>query len=63
MLVLKRILGLGIYETAWSWLHKLRPAMVRPSRDRLGGTIEVDEAYVGGLEKGITLEFINMKKE
>ena len=34
-------------------LHKLRSAMVRPGRDRLTGTIEVDEAYVGGLEEGV----------
>ena len=26
---LQRILGLGSYETAWTWLHKLRRAMVR----------------------------------
>jgi len=50
---LKRILGLGSYETAWSWLHKLRRAMVRPGRDRLSSTIEVDETYVGGLEEGL----------
>jgi transposase-like protein len=45
---LQRILGLGSYETAWTWLHKLRRAMVRPGRDRLAGTIEVDESYIGG---------------
>jgi transposase-like protein len=50
---LKRVLGLGSYQTAWSWLHKLRRAMVRPGRDRLSGTIEVDETYVGGLEEGL----------
>jgi len=44
----KRVLGLGSYETAWLWLHKLRRAMVRPGRDRLYGTVEVDEAFVGG---------------
>jgi hypothetical protein len=27
---LQRVLGLGSYETAWAWLHKLRRAMVRP---------------------------------
>lgn len=51
---LQRILGLGSYETAWSWLHKLRRAMVRPGRDRLRGTIEVDETYIGGLEEGLS---------
>ena len=32
---LQRLLGLGQYKTAWTWLHKLRRAMVRPGR-RLG---------------------------
>ena len=49
---LQRELGLGSYETAWTWLHKLRRAMVRPGRDVLSGTIEVDETYVGGPEQG-----------
>ncbi len=47
---LQRILGLGSYQTAWAWLHKLRRAMVRPGRDRLHGLVEVDETYVGGVE-------------
>lgn len=50
---LKRILGLGNYETAWTWLHKIRRAMVRPGRDRLAGTVEIDETYIGGLEEGL----------
>ena len=50
---LKRILGLGSYETSWTWLHKIRRAMVRPGRDLLSGTIEVDETYLGGLEEGL----------
>ena len=49
---LKRVLGLGSYQTAWTWLHKLRRAMVRPGRDRLHGRVEVDETYVGGSEVG-----------
>jgi transposase-like protein len=49
---LQRVLGLGSYQTAWTWLHKLRRAMVRPGRDRLAGWIEVDETYVGGWEEG-----------
>lgn len=49
---LQRILGLGSYYTAWTWLHKLRRAMVRPGRDRLSGTVEVDETYVGGQKPG-----------
>lgn len=49
---LQRVLGLGSYQTAWAWLHKLRRAMVRPGRERLAGTVEVDETYLGGLEEG-----------
>lgn len=45
---LQRVLGLGSYQTAWTWLHKLRRAMVRPGRDRLTGRVEVDETYLGG---------------
>jgi len=49
---LKRILGLGSYQTAWTWLHKLRRAMVRPDRDRLSGTVQVDETFIGGAKPG-----------
>lgn len=49
---LKRILGLGSYNTAWQWLHKLRRAMVRPNRERLNGLVEVDETYLGGKKPG-----------
>ena len=45
-------MGFGSYETAWSWLQKLRRAMVRPERDKLSGEIEVDETYIGGKEIG-----------
>ena len=43
---------LGGYRTAWTWLHKLRRAMVRPGRDRVSEEVEVDETLVGGLEAG-----------
>src|SRR5689334_19643135 len=49
---LKRQLGLGSYQTAWTWLHKLRKAMVRPDRQPLAGRVEVDETYVGGPRSG-----------
>lgn len=45
---LKRLLGLGSYESAWTCLHRLRKAMVRPGREKLSGQVEVDEAFVGG---------------
>ncbi len=40
---LKRIFGLKSYQTAWSWLHKMRRAMIRPDRSTLSGNIEVHE--------------------
>ena len=49
---LQRALGLRSYKTAWTWLHKLRRAMVRPGRDRLTGQVEVDETYLGGVHRG-----------
>lgn len=49
---LQRVLGLGSYQTAWTWLQKLRRAMVRPGRDRLHGNVEVDESLVGGITTG-----------
>lgn len=50
---LQRVLGLKSYKTAWTLLHKLRRAMVRPDRDRLTGRVEVDETYLGGLAEGV----------
>ena len=46
------VLGVDRYMTVWTWLHKLRVAMVRPGRDRLSGTVEVDETYIGGPRPG-----------
>lgn len=50
---LQRVLGLGSYKNAWTLLHKLRRAMVRPARERLQGVVEVDEAYWGAEESGV----------
>lgn len=49
---LQRVLGLGSYQTAWTMLHRLRRAMVRPGREQLSGRVEVDETYVGGPGRG-----------
>ena len=43
---LQRVLGLGSYQTAWTMLHRLRRAMVRPGREQLKGLVEVDETYL-----------------
>ena len=49
---LQQVLGLSKYRTAWTMLHKLRVAMVRPGRDQLIGPVEVDETYIGGPRHG-----------
>jgi len=49
---LQRVLGLGSYQTAWAWLHKLRRAMVLPGRELLTGVVEVDESYFGARRPG-----------
>jgi transposase-like protein len=46
------VLGLKSYQTAWTWLHKIRGAMVNPTRSKLSGTVEIDEAYIGGESTG-----------
>jgi transposase-like protein len=51
---LKRQMGFGSYQTAWSWLHKIRRAMVRPERTPLSDRIEADETLVGGAQPGRT---------
>jgi transposase-like protein len=49
---LQRVLGIGSYRTAWTWLHKFRRLMVFPGRDKLKGIVEVDETFVGGVKSG-----------
>ena len=48
---LQRQLGISRYETAWMMLHRLRRAMVNPERQPLTGQVEVDECFVGGLDR------------
>jgi hypothetical protein len=50
---LQRVLEIGSYQTARAMLHRLRSALVRPGRDRLAGTVEVDETFIGGEEHGL----------
>jgi transposase-like protein len=49
---LQRQMGFGSYQTAWSWLHKIRKAMVRPDRALLADRVEADETLVGGARPG-----------
>jgi transposase-like protein len=48
---LQRDLGLGGYKTAWYLLHRIREAMVDGIPAPLGGTVEIDETYVGGKQR------------
>lgn len=48
---LQRIMGFGSYETAWSWLHKLRRCAFSRNRKLLEGPVQVDDGYVGGVDE------------
>jgi transposase-like protein len=50
---LQRSLEIGSYPTAWAMLHRLRSVLVRLGRDRLSGTVEADETFIGGDEPGL----------
>jgi transposase-like protein len=48
-----RMLGKKSYKTAWYLCHRIRAAMATAEdRPKLGGTIEVDETFVGGKQRG-----------
>ncbi len=49
---LQRQMGFGSYQTAWTWLHKIRKAMIRPDRGLLTERVEADETYLGGPKPG-----------
>ena len=49
---LQRQMGFGSYQTAWSWLHKIRRAMVVPNRKPLAERVEADETLMGGAKPG-----------
>jgi len=44
---IKRMFGVS-YKTAWYLCHRIRKAMAEAKPEKLLGTIEVDETYVGG---------------
>ena len=57
-----RALEISSYQTAWTMLHRLRSVRVRPGRDRLNGTVEVDETYIGGEEPGRGFGRVRMQR-
>ena len=48
---MKRTLGVA-HKTAWYLCHRIREAMRTEGAPALGGTIEVDETYIGGKIRG-----------
>lgn len=50
---LQKRLGIVRYETAFQLLHKLRAAMVRPNRDKIGTEwpVELDIVFIGGTHR------------
>ena len=41
----------GSYKTAWYLCHRIRRAMAQVERPMLDGTVEMDETYVGGVDR------------
>ena len=48
---MKRMIGVS-YKTAWYLCHRIRAAMTEHAPKKLTGTVEVDEAYIGGKRIG-----------
>jgi transposase-like protein len=51
-LQLQRDLGIGGYKTAWYLNHRIREVMAEGAIPKLGGTVEIDETYLGGKQRG-----------
>jgi transposase-like protein len=42
----------GSYKTAWYLCHRIRAAMASAEKTMLYGTVEMDETYIGGVDRG-----------
>jgi transposase-like protein len=49
---MKRVLGVS-YKTAWYLCHRIRTAMTEMNPKPLRGTVEVDETFIGGKQRGV----------
>jgi transposase-like protein len=53
----------GSYKTAWYLCHRIRAAMKEADRPMLDGTVEMDEAYIGGKARGKSWKRLDNNKE
>ena len=47
---IQRTVGMS-YKTAWYLSHRIRAAMLETAKKPMGGTVEIDETYVGGKKR------------
>jgi transposase-like protein len=61
-LQVQRHLELGSYRSAWFMCHRIRFALqdIMPT-DKLDGTVEADETYVGGKKRGMGRRYVGNK--
>jgi len=48
---IQRTLGIS-YKTAWYLCHRIRAAMVESQKSMLDGKVEMDETFIGGVNRG-----------
>jgi transposase-like protein len=48
---IQRTVGMS-YKTAWYLCHRIRAAMVETDKPMLAGKVEMDETYIGGINRG-----------
>jgi transposase-like protein len=59
---LQRALELGSYRTAWFMFHRIRYALRDAAfDDKLGGTVEADETWIGGRRRNVGQGYVKNK--
>ncbi len=53
----------GSYKTAWYLCHRIRAAMNEANKPMLDGTVEMDETYVGGKQRGLDQHWRKNRKK